>query len=310
MAARARGRGRLARGAALAVGGLVAYRAARGPRPVPALPPALSGERIEVEGRAGRLSYYVAGTGAPLLLVHSINAAGSAYEVGPIFEALRRGRRVYAVDLPGFGSSDRSDRRYEVTLYVDAIHDMLDVVARDGPVDALALSLSSEFLARAALERPDAFRSLAFVTPTGFGRATNIGGRVASGSSGGADATREIPGLHAVLSLPLWSERLWSALVSRASIRYFQPGARHAPLAFVSGRLFSADPGALYRRLAGPVLMTQAVRGDFGDFSGAGWTRERPNWRVETFETGALPHFEMPERFAAIYEAFLVTPPG
>ena len=38
-------------------------------------------------GRAG-LSYYVAGAGAPMLLVHSINAAGSAYEVKPIFERL------------------------------------------------------------------------------------------------------------------------------------------------------------------------------------------------------------------------------
>ena len=36
------------------------------------------------------------------------------------------------------------------------------------PVHALALSLASEFLARAATESPDRFRSLALVTPTGF----------------------------------------------------------------------------------------------------------------------------------------------
>src|SRR3954451_1723865 len=39
------------------------------------LPPAVSGERRETQGRAGWLSYYVAGTGSPLPLVHSINAA-------------------------------------------------------------------------------------------------------------------------------------------------------------------------------------------------------------------------------------------
>jgi pimeloyl-ACP methyl ester carboxylesterase len=76
----------------------------------PLLPAALNGERRESFGRAGRVSFYVAGQGAPLLLVHSINAAGSAYEVKPIFDALVGGRRVYAADLPGFGFSDRSKR--------------------------------------------------------------------------------------------------------------------------------------------------------------------------------------------------------
>ncbi len=46
--------------------------------------PALDAERREVEGRAGRVSFYVAGDGPPLLLIHSINAAGSAYEIKPI----------------------------------------------------------------------------------------------------------------------------------------------------------------------------------------------------------------------------------
>ena len=334
MAARSRRGMKLALGAALvAVGGAVGYRIARGPEAHPALPPALSGERIAIEGRAGRLNLYVAGTGAPVLLVHSINAAGSAYEVRPIYEALTRHRRVYALDLPGFGFSERSDRRYDIALYVAALHDALDLIGRaEGlPVDALAMSLSSEFLARAALDRPELFRSLAFVTPTGFGRATNIGARLVGERA--ANATREVPGLHAALSLPLWSEGLWSLLVSRASIRYFlrrtygspdidedlvdydvrtahEPGARHAPLAFVSGRLFSADAGALYRRLAGPVLMTAATRGDFGDFSDSDWARARSNWRVETFDTGALPHFEVPDRFVAVYEDFLAAPPG
>ncbi|MCC7199926.1 MAG: hypothetical protein IT483_10475 [Gammaproteobacteria bacterium] len=31
-------------------------------------------QRLEIEGRSGRLSYYVAGKGPPPLLVHSINA--------------------------------------------------------------------------------------------------------------------------------------------------------------------------------------------------------------------------------------------
>ena len=60
---------------------------------------------------------------------------------------------VVIPSMPGYGFSDRSPRTYDVGLFVDAVHDMLDLIAADAgpePVDALAISLSSEFLARVA----------------------------------------------------------------------------------------------------------------------------------------------------------------
>src|SRR5512141_2005525 len=86
-------------------GGLLAYSRFFVPHFIP-LPHALTGKRRTFSGRAGRLSYYVGGEGAPLLLIHSVNASASAYEVLPIYEHFRPRRRVYAVDLPGFGFSD------------------------------------------------------------------------------------------------------------------------------------------------------------------------------------------------------------
>lgn len=295
--------------------------------PRPDLPHAVAGERHEITGRAGRLSYYVAGSGPPLLLLHSINAAASAYEVGPIFARLARARRVYAPDLPGFGFSDRAPRRYDPRLLTDAIHQMLDEIAtHDGrqPVDALAISLSAEFLARAAVERPERFRRLVLVTPTGFARGA---GRL----RGQPGSTREIPGLHAFVSFPPWGQVLFQLLVSRPSITFFlrktfgrddidpglidyayatahQPGAANAPFAFLAGRLFSRDIRDLYEALQQPVWLAHGTRGDLADFSEADWVRQRPNWRLEAFATGALPHFEQPEAFAAKLEAFLAGP--
>lgn len=287
------------------------------------LVPALDAPRREVDGRAGRLSVYVGGSGAPLLLVHSINAAGSAYEVRPIFEEMVKTHQVYAVDLPGFGFSDRSDREYSPRLYTDAIHDILDRIAEDhgaAPVDALAISLGSEFLARAAAEAPDRFRTLALVSPTGFSNR--------SGHFGRKRKTREVPGLYAFFTFPLWSDAIFRALTSKKSIGFFlrktfgsddydrglfaydyltthQPGAKNAPYAFVSGKLFSADVRDVYGRLTLPVWMTCVTKGDFADFSDADWARARPNWTVETFETGALPHFERPAAVLASYRGFL-----
>ncbi len=294
--------------------------------PHPSLPPALSGERHELTGRAGRLSYYVAGEGRPLLLIHSINAAASAFEISPLFEAMKANRRVYAPDLPGYGFSDRSQRDYAIPLFVDAVRDIHDRIREEcggAPVDALAVSLSSEFLARHAAERPAGYRSLALVTPTGFNR-SGQNRRKPPGS------TMEISGLYKGLTVPLWRESLFRALVSERSVRYFlrrtfgsqdvppelvryswltshQPGASRAPFAFLSGKLFSGDVRDLYESLSLPVFVPHATRGDFKDFSGADWARERPNWTFMPFEAGALPYFERPDAFLAAYREFLAS---
>ena len=292
----------------------------------PELPPALAGELRFCTRRAGRLGYYVGGPkdAPPMLLVHSVNAAASAYEVKPVFDAFSAERRIYVPDLPGFGFSDRSRRDYTIRLYCDALRDMLDVMADDGidaPIDALAVSLGSEFLARVAAESPQRFRSLALVTPTGF-----------SGMSprydGPAETSRRVPGMHALVSLPLWSRALFDLLTRPASIRYFlrrtygssaidegmaaydhltarQPGAQHAPLAFLSAHLFSRDIRNVYEMLSMPIWVPHATRGDFRNFSGAGWAQARSNWRFQPMPTGAMPHFERPGEFIADYRSFL-----
>ncbi len=118
---------------------------------------------------AGRLGYYadLSGKGTPIVLLHSINAAPSAHEVKPIFDHYRGKRPIYALDLPGFGFSDRSDRLYSTRLYQDAIMEFVrDAVGKSA--DVVTLSLSSEFAALAAVHSPEWIRSLVMISPTGF----------------------------------------------------------------------------------------------------------------------------------------------
>src|SRR3954470_4730244 len=106
------------------------------------LPAAIDAERRTFRsGEAGEISYYVAPaqTGRPLVLVHSINAAASAYEMRPLFEAYRGKRPVYALDLPGFGFSERADRHYSPPLFTAALTDLIAGQVREaGPVDLVA----------------------------------------------------------------------------------------------------------------------------------------------------------------------------
>lgn len=287
------------------------------------LPAAVSGERFEFSTPAGRLSAYTTGQGPPLLLIHSVNAAASVAEVRPLHERYRASRRVFSLDLPGYGFSDRSARAYTPRLMTDAVRAMVEQIrsrCRPAPIDALALSLSSEFLARAAVESPAMFRSLALVSPTGFSGARS--------RRGPAGSTYAMPLFYRALRGPGWGGAIFRGLTRPGVIRYFlertwggreideelwrydvittrQPGAEHAPLAFLSGGLFSADIHTIYEQLTLPVWMSHGVRGDFTDYRGRTLVAGRPNWHFTVFQTGALPHFERADEFSSAYDAFL-----
>ncbi len=286
-----------------------------------ALTPAVDAERRVITSEGQDLSYYVAGDGDPVLLVHSINAAASVFEVKPVFDDLVEHYRVYAPDLPGFGFSDRSDRPYTIELYTNAIRDMLDAIGGEQAVHVLALSLSSEFVARQASRTAERIRSLALVTPTGFNRGSDRL-RAPEGT------TRENAIASGIAGIPGLRSGLFRLLVKPGTVRYFlkrtfgsdnvdealaryciltasQPGALHAPLAFISGRLFSRDIRSIYETLSMPVWLGHGTRGDFRDFSETAWTADRSNWTVQAFETGAIPYFEQREHFREQYSSFL-----
>ena len=292
------------------------------------LPPALPAERRDLDSPAGRLSLYSARPGGvhaglpPLLLLHSVNAAGSAAEVAPLFAHYRQQRAVYALELPGFGCSDRSDRPYTPRLMTDALHAALAAIqAEQGGAasDVLALSLSSEFVARLGCEAPQLVRRLALVSPTGFS-----GKRRRYGPAG---AVIGPPWLLRLLRWPPWSEGIYKTLTRPAVIRYFlartwgspaidealwhydvlttrQPGARFAPLSFVSAQMFSADINTLYQALAGPVWVSMATRGDFTDYQGRDTVADRSNWQFHAIEGGALPYFEDLAGFTRLIDPF------
>jgi pimeloyl-ACP methyl ester carboxylesterase len=288
--------------------------------------PRLDAQAVRFGGPdTGELVAWVAGQGPALVLVHSVNAAASAAEVRPLFQRYRATRTVFALDLPGFGASERSSRAYTPRLMTDALHALLPVVqARCGPapVDALAVSLGCEFLARAAAEAPQAFGRLALVSPTGF-----AGGRSRRGAPG---STYAMPGLLRALRGPGWGGAVFRGLTRPGVIRYFlrrtwgareiderlwaddvqlarEPGAEHAPLHFLSGFLFSADIRNVYDALPQPVWVAHGVRGDFTDYRGLAQAQAQAGgrWQVQVFDTGALPYFEQPAAFCAALDAFL-----
>jgi pimeloyl-ACP methyl ester carboxylesterase len=246
--------------------------------------------------------------------VHSINAAPSAFEMRPLFEHYRTSRPVLAPDLPGFGFSDRSDRRYTPALFQEALSGLLREVIQ-APADVVAFSLSSEFAAAVAQSAPELIRSLVLISPTGFSTRTLPGGKTGER-------------VHGVLSLPGLSQGLFAALTSRPSIRYFlgqsfvepvppelvdyayatthQPGARYAPLYFLSGQLFTQEATErLYAGVTQPVLVLHDRDPNINFDLLPGFLRGRPLWRVERIApTLGLPHWEKPVETTAAMDRF------
>jgi len=298
---------------AAAIGGWIGY-SALGINHRVELPDAVAGERHTfVSPRAGMISYYADRTasGRPLVLVHSINAAASAYEMRPLYLRYRSQHPVYALDLPGFGFSDRSNRAYSVRLYTDALLDFMASQVKNGPADVVALALGGEFAARAALERPDLVHSLTLISPSGFAERGNEKG-LAQQTSSKNNSDR----LYAALAFPLWRQAIYDLLATPTSVKYFlkqsfvgpvdrglidynyrtthQPGARYAPLYLFSGKLFSPDIRQdVYEKLTLPVLVL-FDRDNFTRFDMLpDVVKNHENWKsVRISPTKGLPQWE------------------
>ncbi len=263
------------------------------------------------------VSYQVAGDGLPVVLVHGINAAASSFELGLVFAGLRSQYRVYALDLLGFGLSDRPARAYTPTDYLDLLRDFLRDVVQE-PAAVVASSLSAAYAVCVAAEAPDLIRALLLICPTGLQR-------LADPPTGWQRA------IGTILRWPILGSALFNLLVSRASLRYFlaersyadpaavtpglvdaywrtshQIGARYAPAAFVGGAL-NLSVREVYPSLPQPVLVVWGRAATFTPVSDANlFIRARPQTRLKVLDgCSLLPHVEKPEEFLAIAREFL-----
>src|SRR3712207_6110006 len=235
-------------GAAGLVGGLAAFNRAVAKVGEPAALPGGEGRRYR--WREGELAYTVAGdvSAPPLLLVHGVYAGASSFEFRENFLALSCRFRVYALDLLGGGRSGRPDLRYAPEDVAAQVEDFVRE-GIGGRAHLVASSLSAALVVPALVRSPRLFGRLVFICPTGLGSLDRPSGRL-----GGA--------VHGLFRVPVLGDVLYNAIVSRPGIRYYlgnmayhdkkfvtdelvegyyrtshQPGAKHFPAAFVSGKL-------------------------------------------------------------------------
>jgi pimeloyl-ACP methyl ester carboxylesterase len=224
---------------------------------------ALGGEAQFFHWKHGRVFYKRAGpvtSALPLVFVHGIGAGSSSFMWRKNFDDLAQHFRVYALDLLGFGFSDKpATAPYSADLYVELISDFIREVS-GYPSNVIASSLGAAYAIRVADEHPELINAMVLNGPTG---SDNLNRR--PGMAGAA--------FYGLLQSPVLGTSFYNVMASERSIREYardhlfynqhrvtdrlvtnlyatshQPGAQHAIAAFLSGYL-NTDTRAPFSRL-------------------------------------------------------------
>ncbi len=275
------------------------------------LPRALHGAQGELPARGlPRVIYYASewriSTRTPVLLVHAPGLAGSSYEMFPLYTRFARTRPTYALDLPGYGGSERGPHAYDAATYVETVRAMIAFVAdRHGAVDVVASSLACEFAAAVASQSDTRVRSLALLSPTGLAarpERARRGSRLAALLFGSKAAWRAVflfLTTRFVLGLAtrrLLHGRLDENLVDYAHLAARRHGAHYAAWAYVTGRLAVPDIAGVYARLGVPTLVVhdQDPRTSFARLPDL--EKENPHVKsTRLTPTRGLPHWDASE---------------
>ncbi len=277
---------------------------------------ALGGSAKLFPWKYGKIFYREAGLdnpGPPIVFIHGIGAGLSSFMWRKNFDPLSQRFRVYALDLLGFGFSDKpATVPYSADLYIELISDFIREVS-GGPANMIASSLGASYAVCVADEHPDLIQSLILNAPAGY---DSFGSR--PGMAGAA--------FYGLLQSPVLGTSFHNVMASERSIRDYgkrtlfydhrrvtdrlvahlyatshQAGAQHAIAAYLSGYL-NVDLRPAFARLNQRVVVVWGKQDITNPLAKANsLMRLNSNAELEVFDyCRMMPEQEHPELFNAL----------
>ena len=111
------------------------------------------------------IGYIDEGKGDILLLIHGLGSNAKAWSKN--IPALSRDHRVIAVDLPGYGTSDKGHYQYTLSFYATVLKEFLAGLGVDEAV-FIGHSMGGQIAMVSALENPELVQGLVLISPAGF----------------------------------------------------------------------------------------------------------------------------------------------
>jgi len=268
----------------------------------------------------GRMVYYTAEkmpwSGLPtstsenkpnLVFFHGFGGGSSAYEWSKVYPAFAAEYRILAPDLIGWGRSEHPPRNYKVEDYITTSIEFIEKTC-DSPTDVIASSLTGAIAIRAAIARPDLFKSLILTIPSGlsdfgqdYGRsffaqlvATPILDRLLYSTGIATEG-----GIRSFLEQRQFadSRRIYQEIVDAYLASALEPNAEYAALSFVRGDL-SFDLSLYITQLTTP---TAIIWGEKSQFTGPEIGQRLANLNPEAIKVfqalenvGLTPQLEIP----------------
>lgn len=292
------------------------------------LPPGF-GEKY-VMTALGRMVYYTA-VGKPwsdtgvdqssdrtLLFLHAFGGGSSAYEWSKVYPAFAADYRIVAPDLIGWGCSDHPARSYHIDDYIKLIIEFIEKTG-NGSIHAIASGLTAAFTIRAAILRPDLFKSLILTTPAGlaeFGQDYSRSFSAQIVNIPGVDRLLYMTGVASGFGIRSFleqrqfarAERVYPEIVEAYLQSAQQFNAEYAALAFVRGDL-SFDLSLYITQLTVPTAIIWGQKSEFtGPEVGRRLAQMNPQ-AIRIFyhldDVGFTPQLELPGVTIGLIRKFL-----
>ncbi|MBD2003330.1 MULTISPECIES: alpha/beta fold hydrolase [Cyanophyceae] len=261
----------------------------------------------------------------PLIFLHGFGGGSSAYEWSKVYPAFATTYRVLAPDLIGWGQSAHPVRDYQVADYLKTLTEFLEKISIStgeqgfAPLQVVASSLTAAITIRLAIQRPDLFKTLFLVCPSGF-------------ADFGQDAGRRLP--LQVIGTPILDKLIYTlGATNEVSVRNFlerflfakpervsqdmveaflasaqQPNAEYAALAFLRGDLYF-DLSLYIQQLTVPTYVLWGEEAQFTKLRLGRRLAGLNKQAISVFQpvpgTGVLPHLEQPELVIGLLQHYL-----
>jgi len=289
--------------------------------------PSFESKTLTIDGV--NLHYFCGGSGPPLVLVHGLGSS-AAVEFYYNLEPLAAHHRVFAIDLPGFGRSDKPVLEYTIDLFVRAVSDLM-ACEGIGRAAVMGVSMGGRVALGLALDSPEKVERLVLVDALGVGAPRRVLAYSILLTRGLGELTLRGTARALRQMNPAVIRRFWGWYLKRpnrvASIWSDERIANHGTL-LATPEYRAAYLSAL-RSIAGmrqlrngvvvedrlpelrmPTLLIWGGHDHIFPASHARAAKDRiPNGRLEIFDdSGHTPQMEEPDRFNRLVLGFLREP--
>lgn len=130
------------------------------------------------------------------MFLHGFGGGSSSYEWSKVYPAFASQYRILAPDLIGWGKSSHPPHQYQIDDYLSSLTEFIEKTC-NSPIAVISSSLTAAFTIRMAIARPELFKSLILIAPSGL-----------------KDFGQEVSPLAQIFSIPVLDRLIYQAAIS------------------------------------------------------------------------------------------------